>query len=173
MRRLFVFSILVGALAFAGSPPANAAGLSSAQVSTAYSVMMTRAEAKQLGAANRVLHDFDVARSDRGTPDAPCLCTITGGVTVQGDGAKTLASMAYLSLDGSAVDGVTQEMHIFATPAQAKRAYDGIVEQAKRCDGQHLEATVSQDTGAKGMTVQLSNGTRGRRAAHRTFGSGP
>jgi hypothetical protein len=160
MRRTFLAALLIAPLTFAGIAPASASDFSSDQVATAFSTMMSRAEARQLSVNSRMQSNFGVARVDKGTPDAPCLCTITGGVTIKGDGAKRLASVAYLAEDGTAVGEVSQEVHIFASPAQARRAYAGILEQAKKCDGEHMEATVSTDESAKEMTVQLSHGTK-------------
>jgi hypothetical protein len=160
MRLTIIAALVIAPLSIAGIAPASASGFSSDQVASAFTSMMSQTEALQLSANSRMQSSFSVERVDKGTPDAPCLCTITGGVTINGDGAKRLASMAYTSLDGAAVDGVSQEVHIFASAAQARRAYAGILEQAKKCDGEQAEATVSRDASAKEMTVQLTHGTK-------------
>jgi hypothetical protein len=158
MRRTFTAAFVLSPLVLASIAPAHAASLSPQQVSSAYSIMMTRAEAEKLGVTKRMLVDFGVARSDKGTPDAPWLCDLTGTAQVEGNGAKNLVSMEYLSLQGRAVTSTSQEVHIFGNAAQAKKAYDGIVNLVKRCEGQHQPAPDDDD--ALGLTVKLTNGAK-------------
>jgi len=160
MRRTLTTALVLSPLVLTSIAPAQAASLSPQQVSSAYSIMMTRAEAQQLGVTKRMLSDFGVARSDKGTPDAPWLCDLTGESEVEGQGARTLVSMEYLSLQGTSVGSTSQEVHVFANAGQAKKAYDGIVNRVKRCEGQHQPAADADTDDADGMTVQLTNGTK-------------
>ena len=162
MRRTLAVTALTGGIALALAAPALAAGLTSQQVSNAYSIMMTRAEAESLGVTKTMLSNFDVARSDKGTPDAPWLCDLSGAAEVDGNGAKNQVGMQYLSLEGTAVGSVSQEVHIYGNAAQAKKAYDGIVKRITRCEGQQQPESDEDgdaDEGS-GFTVQLTNGSK-------------
>jgi hypothetical protein len=160
MRRTLTAALVLSPLMLTSIAPAQAAGLSSQQVSSAYSIMMTRGEAEQLGVTKQMISYFGVARSDKGTPDAPWLCDLTGETQVEGNGAKNLVSMEYLSLEGTAVGNTSQEVHVYGSAAQAKKAYDGIVNRVKRCEGQQQPAADTDTEGGGGITLQLTNGTK-------------
>lgn len=160
MRRAIAVTALTSGIVLALASPALAAGLTGQQVANAYNVTMTAAEAKTVGLGKGAMGDFGVTYSAKGTPDAPWLCDLTGPEEVEGAGAKSLASREYLSSVGKVVSSTSQEVHIYDTAKQAKKAYDGIMQLVKRCEGQHVPDPDADTEDAAGMTVQLTNGTK-------------
>ena len=138
-----------------------AAAPSDAQVATAYGAMLTKAEAKALGVRGSSMRTFAVTTSDKGTPDAPWLCDLTGTLEVAGKGAKTLYASEVLSLGGGVVRDTSQEIHAFAGAKAAAAAYKGIEKKIAQCSGQHQPAADGDEgDGQAGITTQLTNGTR-------------
>lgn len=147
------------AIAITGMAPVLAAP-SDAEVGAAYGVMLTKQEAVALGLRGDAVRFFGVTTADKGTPDAPWLCDLTGPAEVEGKGARTLFSSEVLSLKKGAVSEASQEIHSYASAGIAKRAYDDIAVKVKQCTGQHTPAKDDEADGADGMTTTLTNGVR-------------
>ena len=106
------------------SVPAKAVTISPAEVADAYSVMLNTTQAKLVGIGKENVSNFGVANSTKGSPDAPCLCLLSGSTSIKGKGAQDLISSEVLSLDGDNVTTIGQEVHWFANEKKAKKAYD-------------------------------------------------
>lgn len=146
-------------LTMTGIAPVLAAP-SDAEVGAAYGVMLTKQDAAVLGMRGDTLRSFGVTTSDKGTPDAPWLCDLTGPAEVEGKGARTLFSSELLALRNESISEATQEIHSYASAGLAKRAYDDVATKVKQCTGQHQPAQDDEADGADGMTTKLTNGVR-------------
>ena len=160
MRSIIGISVACGALVMTAMAPASAANLSSQDVATGYEITMTKSDARQMGVAGKLFGTYAIAQSDKGTPDAPWLCDLSGEESVQGKGASDIISREYISLEGRSVSSANQELHVYGTPNQAKRAYDGIVAKIKQCEGAQQPAADPDQGELGGMTTQLTNGTK-------------
>lgn len=87
------------------------------------SVMLDTTRAKLVGIGNQNLLDFGVARSSKGTPNAPWLCDLTGTTEVEGVGAKTLLTSEVLDFRSKDVFSLFQEIHQYSNEKRATRAY--------------------------------------------------
>jgi hypothetical protein len=163
VRIVIGISAACGALVLGSMAPASAANLSGQDVATAYSIMMTNAEGKSLVGGSKMMNVFAVSNAGGGAVDDPWLCDLSGSDEVEGKGGSNIVSVEYLSEKGQAVGDVSQEIHVYASAARAKRAYDDLVKKVKRCEGQHQpsgdEDGVDGDEPA-GLTTQLTNGTK-------------
>lgn len=148
-----------GLLALATAGAAHAAP-SDAEVAAAYNAMLTKKEAAALGVRGDTMRTFAVTTSDRGTPDAPWLCDLTGITEVEGKGAKTLFSAEILSLKKGAVSDASQDIHSYSGAPAASSAYKGILKKITECTGQHQPAADTEGDGQDGITTQLTHGTR-------------
>jgi hypothetical protein len=164
MRRRFGIVAVCSALAVAGAVPASAADLSGSDVGDAYSIMLTPSEAKSLAGGTKMTRVFAVASALKGEPDSPWLCDLSGSDEVEGKGAQETISSEYLSQRGQAVGDATQEIHVYRNAKQAKAAYDDIVKNIKRCEGQHTpdpdDAAPGEGDEGTGFTTQLTNGEK-------------
>lgn len=147
------------ALTITGISPVLAAP-SDAEVGAAYGVMLTKQDTASLGMRGDSVRFFGVTTSDKGTPDAPWLCDLTGPAEVEGKGARTLFSSEVLSLKKGAVSDASQEIHSYASAGAAQRAYDDIRTKVTQCSGQHQPAKDDEADGVDGMTTTLTNGVR-------------
>jgi hypothetical protein len=163
MRRRIGIVVACSAVAIAGAAPATAADLSGADVAQAYSIMMTNAEGKSLTGGSKMMNVFAVSNSGAGSVDDPWLCDLSGSNEVEGKGGDNIVSVEYLSQKGQAVGDASQDIHVYASAARAKKAYDDLVKKVKRCEGQHQpsgdEGGVDGDEPG-GLTTQLTNGTK-------------
>ena len=163
MRMAIGISAACGALVLSSMAPASAADLSSQDVATAYSIMMTKAEGKSLAGGSKMMNVFAVSNSGGGAVDDPWLCDLSGDNEVEGKGGDNIVSVEYLSMKGQAVGDASQEIHVYASAARAKKAYDDVVKKIKRCEGQQQpagdEGGVDGDEPG-GLTTQLTNGTK-------------
>jgi hypothetical protein len=143
------------------SLPAQAATLSPPVVADAYSVMLTASQAQALGVKKHYSAEFSVATTTKGTPDAPWLCDLTGGIAIEGQGAGSVLTSAFMDLGGEALFAVGQEIHWYASERSAKKAYDATVKKVKSCVGQQLgdASDVSGETTYSVPTI-LTNGTK-------------
>lgn len=160
MRRVLGVSVACGVLVVGAAMPAGAANLSSDAVATAYTIMMSKAEAKQLGVKAPTMGAFAVTQSDKGTPDAPWLCDLSGSAEVEGRGARSLVSQEYLSLAGTSVGSVSQEVHLFGSVKQAKGAYRDIVAKIAQCEGPQQPDPDPDTEDPGGFSTQLTNGSK-------------
>lgn len=152
-------SLTAGLLAI-GTAGAAQAAPSSAEVGAAYDAMLTKKEAATLGVRGDTMRTFAVTSSDRGTPDAPWLCDLTGIAEVEGKGARTLFASEILSLKKGAVSETSQEIHSYSGAPAASSAYKGILKKITQCTGQQQPAADDEGDGQAGITTQLTNGTR-------------
>lgn len=163
MRIVIGISAACGALILASVAPASAANLSSQDVATAYSIMMTNAEGKSLVGGSKLMNVFAVSNSSGGSVDNPWLCDLSGSSEVEGKGGDNIVSIEYLSQKGQAVGDASQEIHVYSSAARAKKAYDDLVKKVKRCEGEQQpsgdEDGVDGDEPG-GLTTQLTNGTK-------------
>lgn len=163
MRTVMGISAACGALVIGSMAPASAANLSDQDVATAYSIMMTNAEGKSLVGGSKMMNVFAVSNSGGGAVDNPWLCDLSGSSEVEGKGGDNIASVEYLSMKGQAVGDASQDIHVYASVAQATRAYDDLVKKVKRCEGEQQpsgdEDGVDGDEPG-GLTTQLTNGTK-------------
>lgn len=157
--RTATVTAVVVALGVLAAQPALAAP-SDAQVAGAYSAMMTKKDATALGIRGDVMRAFNVTTSDKGTPDAPWLCDLTGDAEVEGKGAKTLFSAELLSLNTGVVSDASQDIHSYGNAAKAKAAYRDILKKIGQCTGEHQPAADNEADGESGITTTLTNGTR-------------
>lgn len=157
--RIVIGITTVGALVI--SPAALAATApSDAEVAAAYNVMLTKKEAAKLGLRGDSMRTFAVTTSDKGTPDAPWLCDLTGVAEVEGKGARTIFASEVLSLKSGSVSEASQEVHSYAGAPAAKTAYEGILKKVSGCTGQHQPAADDEANGEAGITTKLTNGIR-------------
>ena len=163
MRIVIGIAAACGALVLGSMAPASAADLSSQDVATAYSIMMTKAEGKSLAGGSKMMNAFAVSNSGAGSVDDPWLCDLSGSDEVEGKGGDNIVSIEYLSQKGPAVGDASQEIHVYASAARAKKAYDDLVKKIKRCEGEHQpssdEGGVDGDEPG-GLTTHLTNGTK-------------
>lgn len=158
--RILTAAIAAGTtLSLVAASPAFAAP-SDAQVGAAYDAMLTKADAAALGVRGGAMRSFTVTTSDKGTPDAPWLCDLSGIAEVEGTGARTLFASQVLALGMGAVSEASQEIHSYSSAAVAKRAYDDIVAKITQCTGQQRPTKDDEGDGVDGMTIQLTNGVR-------------
>lgn len=148
------------AMLVAVSAPAYASDPSASMVATIYPLMVTKSDATKAGVSGPRLSTFAITTSDKGTPDAPWLCDLTGETEVEGKGAPTLIAKEILSLKTGAVAGVNQELHAFTSEAAAKSAYRGIMKRITKCEGQHTSAPDGDDQDPTSLTSTLTNGTK-------------
>lgn len=164
MRRLVGIAIACSSLVLAGAVPAAAADLSSQQVGSAYSTLMTASEAKSLAGGTKMMRVFAVASAVSGMPDAPWLCDLSGSEEVEGKGAQETVSVEYLSQRGQAVGDASQEIHVYRDAKQAKSAYNDVVRKIKQCEGQQTpdadEDAPGEGEDAGGFTTTLTNGAK-------------
>lgn len=152
-------TVAVAALTLS-SVPVNAVTISPATVADAYSVMLNTTQAKLVGIKNQNLSDFGVARSSKGTPNAPWLCDLTGTAEVEGIGAKTLLTSEVFDFNSKDVSSLFQEIHWYSNEKQAKRAYDGLVKKIKRCEGDHAPTNDPDASETYTIKTTLTNGTK-------------
>lgn len=133
---------------------------SDAEVGAAYDVMLTKKEAAALGVRGDTMRTFSVTTSDRGTPDAPWLCDLTGIDEVEGKGAKTVFAAEVLSLKKGAVTDASQEVHSYSGAPAASVAYKDILKKIGECTGTHQPAADDESENQAGVTSTLTNGTR-------------
>lgn len=163
MRTAIGTSVACGALVLASIAQASAATLSGQDVASAYSIMMTSAEGKSLAGGSKMMNVFAVSNSGDGSVDDPWLCDLSGSDEVEGKGGDNIVSIEYLSQKGQAVGEASQDIHVYASPARAKKAYDDLVKKVKRCEGQHQPSGDEDDVDGDepgGLTTQLTNGTK-------------
>ena len=162
LPRTLSVSVIAATIALAmSSLPAQAATLSPAVVADAYSVMLTASQAQALGVGKQYASDFTIATTTKGTPDAPWLCELTGGTGIEGQGAGSLLTSTFADFSGDKISAVDQKIHWYANEQSAKKAYNAIVKQVKRCVGQQLgnASDVSGETTNFVPTI-LTNGTK-------------
>ena len=164
MRSIIGISVACGALVVAATAPAQAADLSGQEIGRAYSIMMTGAEGKALAGGTKMMSTFAVASATKGSPDAPWLCDLSGVTEVEGKGGDQIVSVEFLSQKGKGVGDASQEIHIYGTANQAKRAYDGLVKRVKQCTGDHQPAADENGAGEgddpTGFATRLTNGAK-------------
>ena len=162
LPRALSMSVFAAAIALTvTSLPAQAATLSSAVVADAYSVMLTSSQAQALGVKKHHAAEFSVQSATKGTPNAPWFCDLTGGTAIEGQGAGSLLTSTFADLSGDWVFAVDQTIHWYANEQSAKKAYNAIVKQVKRCVGQQL-GDASEVSGETTYSVPeiLTNGTK-------------
>lgn len=140
--------------------PAQAASLPPSTVADAYSVMLSTNQAKLVSQGKRTVSNFGVANSSKGTPDALWLCDLSGNNEVKGKGAEYIISSEVLNLAGKNVTTIGQEIHFYANEKKAKKAYDGIVEAIRNCEGQQTPAADDTDDSPLNITTTLTNGSK-------------
>ena len=162
LPRTLSMSVIAATIAFTvSSLPAQAATLSPPVVADAYSVMLTASQAQALGVKKHYLAEFTVASATKGTPNAPWFCDLTGGTAIEGQGAGSLLTSTFADLSGDWVFAVDQTIHWYANEQSAKKAYNAIVKQVKRCVGQQLgDATEVSGETTVGVPALLTNGTK-------------
>ena len=160
-RALALIAIATTTAVVMSSVPAQAATLSPPVVADAYSVMLTASQAQALGVKKHYLAEFTVASATKGTPNAPWFCDLTGGTAIEGQGAGSLLTSTFADLSGDWVFAVDQTIHWYANEQSAKKAYNAIVKQVKRCVGQQL-GDASEVSGETTYSVPeiLTNGTK-------------
>lgn len=162
LSRTLSMSVIAATIAFTvSSLPAQAATLSPPVVADAYSVMLTASQAQALGVKKPYSAEFSVAYATKGTPHAPWLCELTGGTGIEGQGAGRLLTSAFADLSLDRIIGVDQTIHWYANEQSAKKAYNAIVKQVKRCVGQQMgEADEVNGETAYSVPTLLTNGTK-------------
>lgn len=141
------------------SVPVQAAPLSSGTVGDAYAVMLSGKDARTVGIKKAHISDFGVANSTKGTPDAPWLCDLSGAQEVEGKGAENLLSSQYMNLAGKDITSLSQEIHWYGSEKAAKKAYDGIVQLIKKCEGQQKPAADENEPAPFAITTSVTNGS--------------
>lgn len=144
----------------AGSASTAVAAPSDREVGAAYDVMLSTKDAASLGVKGNTFRTFSVTTADRGTPDAPWLCDLTGIDEVEGKGAKTVFAAEVVSSKSGAVTDVSQEVHSYSGATAASKAYKGILRKITECTGTHQPAADDETDGGGGLTTKLTNGTR-------------
>ena len=124
------------------SVPAKAVTISPAEVADAYSVMLNTTQAKLVGIGKENVSNFGVANSTKGSPDAPCLCLLSGSTSIKGKGAQDL---------------ISSEVHWFENEKKAKKAYDLLVQKIKACEGQHTHTPESNNDTSLTITRNITN----------------
>lgn len=148
------------AMLVASTAPANASDHSSSMVATIYPLMITKSDATAAGVTGPRLSSFTITSSDKGTPDAPWLCDLSGDLEVEGKGAPVLVAKEFLTLKTGDVSRLSQELHAYVSEARAMAAYRGIVRGIKRCEGQHVSVPDLEADNPGGTTEALTNGTK-------------
>jgi hypothetical protein len=162
LPRTLSMSVIAATIALTmSSLPAQAATLSPAIVADAYSVMLTASQAQALGVKKHHAAEFSVQSATKGTPHDPWFCDLTGGIGIEGQGAGSVLTSTFADISGDWIFGVEQEIHWYANEQSAKKAYNAIVKQVKRCVGQQLgnASDVSGETTYSVPTI-LTNGTK-------------
>ena len=148
------------AMLVAAAAPVYASEPSPSIVATIYPLMVTKSDAAKAGVSGPRLSTFAITTSDKGTPDAPWLCDLTGVLEVEGKGAPTLVAKEIMSLKTGDVSSLSQELHVYASEAKAKAAYRGIVKRVAACEGQQ-KPTPDGDADEPGtITATLTNGSK-------------
>ncbi|HAN71196.1 MAG TPA: hypothetical protein DCQ36_06350 [Actinobacteria bacterium] len=153
-------ALTTAAMVVLAGPALAAPAPSDAEVGAAYGAMLSKKDAAALGVRGDSMRTFAVSTSDRGTPDAPWLCDLTGIAEVEGKGAPTLFASEVLSLKKGAVSDVSQEIHSYSGAPAAASAYKGILKRITECTGQQQPAAETEGDGQEGMTTQLTHGIR-------------
>jgi hypothetical protein len=148
------------ALLVAGAGPAQASDLSASTVATIYPLMVTKADATEIGVTGPRMSTFGVTTSDKGTPDAPWLCDLSAENEVEGKGAPALVTKEIMSLKTGDLTGLSQELHVYASEARAKAAYRGIMKKIAKCEGQQKSTPDSDDADPGPFATTLTNGTK-------------
>jgi hypothetical protein len=156
-RTLALTAVIAAFALIFTSVPAKAVTISPAEVADAYSVMLNTTQAKLVGIGKENVSNFGVANSTKGSPDAPCLCQLSGSTLIKGKGAQDLISSEVLSLDGDNVTTIGQEVHWFANDKKAKKAYDLLVQKIKACEGQHTHKLESNNDTSLTITRNITN----------------
>lgn len=159
-RMKSLITLSAAGLLFVGSAATAMAVPSDAEVGAAYDAMLSKKEAAALGVRGDTMRTFSVTTSDRGTPDAPWLCDLTGIDEVEGKGAKTVFAAELLSLKKGAVSEASQEVHSYTGAPAATAAYQDILKKIGECTETHQPAADDEADGQGGITTQLTNGTR-------------
>ncbi|MDA3022444.1 MAG: hypothetical protein O2943_07280 [Actinomycetota bacterium] len=162
LSRTLSMSVIAATIAFTvSSLPAQAATLSPPVVADAYSVMLTASQAQALGVKKHYSAEFSVASATKGTPHDPWFCELTGGTGIVGQGAGRLLTSAFADFSGDWIFGVDQKIHWYANEQSAKKAYNAIVKQVKRCVGQQMgDATEVSGETTYSVPTLLTNGTK-------------
>ena len=160
MRLKSLTTIAAAGLLFVGSASTAVAVPSDTEVGAAYDVMLSKKDAAALGIRGDTMRTFSVTTSDRGTPDAPWLCDLTGIDEVEGKGAKTIFAAELLALKKGAVTDVNQEVHSYSGAPAATAAYKDILKKIGECTGTHQPAADDESDDQGGITSKLTNGTR-------------
>lgn len=160
LRIMSVSVLAASGLVLTGVAATATAAPSDAEVGAAYGVMLSKKDAASLGVRGDTMRTFSVTSSDRGTPDAPWLCDLTGIAEIEGKGAKTVFASEVLSLKKGAVSDASQEVHSYAGAPAASAAYKDILKKITECTGTHVPAADEESEGQDGVTVSLTNGTR-------------
>lgn len=147
------------AVACLAVPAAVAAPVSDDLVATAYATMLNAKDAAALGVSSRTMHEFTVTTADRGTPDGVWLCDLSADQEVEGRGGGTLLSSSVMSLRTGDVSDVSQDIHVYSSPAKAKAAYDQLLKEITRCEGEQQPADDAETGPQGGTTTTLTNGT--------------
>lgn len=159
-RRTVISVVTAAALVGLAGPALAAPAPSDVEVGAAFGVMLSKKDAAALGVRGDTMRTFSVSTSDRGTPDAPWLCDLTGLAEVEGKGAPTLFASEVLSLKKGAVSDASQEIHSYSGAPAAASAYKGILKRITECTGQQQPAAETEGDGQEGMTTKLTNGIR-------------
>ena len=160
--RALGMSVLAATIALTMSAlPAQAAPPSPASVADAYSVMLTASQAQAVGVKKHYVAGFTVASTTKGTPHAHVCMELTDGIGIQGPGAGSVLTSVFADGRGDWTFSVDQEIHWYTNEQSAKKAYNAIVKQVKRCVGQQLgdASDVSGETTYSVPTI-LTNGTK-------------
>lgn len=160
MRMKALLTLSAAGLLAVGSAATVSASPSDAEVGAAYDVMLTKKDAAALGIRGDTMRTFSVTTSDRGTPDAPWLCDLTGIAEVEGKGATTVFASEVLSLKKGAVGDASQEVHSYSGAPAATAAYKDILKKIGECTGTHQPAADDESDDQGGITSKLTNGTR-------------
>ena len=142
------------------SVPVQAATISPTAVAEAYSVMLTPTQAQLVGIGKQNSSDFSVARTTKGTPNAPWLCDLSGTAEVDGIGAKTLLASEVFGVKNKDVSSLFQEIHWYSNEKQATRAYDDLVKKIKGCEGDHSPTNDPDADETYTINTNLTNGTK-------------
>ena len=160
MKRVIGVSVVCSALVVTAIAPVSAAEFSPQDVEKGYEVTLSKAEARQLGVSGKVLSTFAVLEADKGAADRAWLCDLSNTDEVAGKGAANVIASGYLSIGGKTINDAEQEIHVYASPKQARAAYRDIVQKIKQCEGPQTPAADSDTEEPAGMTTQLTNGTK-------------
>ena len=140
--------------------PVQAATVSPPAVADAYSVMLTPTQAQLVGIGKQNLSVFGVARSSKGTPNAPWLCDLTGTDEVQGMGAKSLLTSEVFDANNRDVSSLFQEIHWYGNESQAKRAYDDLAKKITSCQGDQSPTNDPDADVTYSIDTSLTNGAK-------------